>query len=47
MTGTLYLGSRHVLSKSSLAIDVVNGNNEAEATSINKYTGGGYETEFD
>lgn len=46
VTGTLYLGSSTALSKGSLDIRVVEDRNEAEITSVKKYTGSSYESEL-
>lgn len=46
VTGTLYLGSSTALSKGSLDIRVVEDRNEAEITSVKKYTGSNYESEL-
>ena len=44
-TGTVYLGSSTGLTKSSLEIKVVNGRNDAQITSVKKYTGSDYEAD--
>ncbi len=45
VTGTFYVISEKALSKSSIEAEVTNGRNEAEVTSVKKYTGDDYETE--
>ncbi len=47
VTGTVYLGSSTGLNKGSLGIKVADGRNDAEITSVKKYTGSKYETDQD
>lgn len=46
VTGTVHLGTKEGLSKSSLDIHVTNGRNEVKVTSVSKYTGDAYETDL-
>ena len=47
VTGTVYLVSEISLTKGSIEAEVTNGRNEAEITSVKRYTGDDYETEED
>lgn len=47
VTGTVHLGTKEGLSKTSLDIHVTNGRNEVKVTSVSKYTGDAYETDLD
>lgn len=46
VTGTVYIGSEVPLSAQSLEAKVTNGRNDAEVTSVKKYTGDEYETDM-
>ena len=46
VTGTVYLGSGVSLGKDSLKLDVTNGRNEAEVTSVKRYDGEDYESDL-